>query len=233
MKFDPDALDHFATLLSERDRVILDEDPAARQVALALLSRFGIGQSWIEIRCAEGQDEAAWRQVDPEEIRSLARDWLAIGAPIARISDCLAVVLLRLAARGIVRRAAAEFRRQRFLRIAVHVSCGSVLLLLVVAAGLLRLTGAATDSTPEVLAAITVVVWMVSSVFASSQRRLLDGQNAALVGFFAKRIEQAAQDLEADGDKRLSVLRRLLPFDDQYRFPAELWPLLGAEPASE
>jgi len=225
-----DALDSFARLLPDEERKLFAEHAVAQSMAIALMSRFSIGTNWLDVDAVAGHEDRAWRSIDPHAMRELARAWLAVRAPVPRISEYVAIALLKLTARTIRRDVARDQRRRRRHRFAIHASCGSVLLVLVGAALLLRVNGMDTGGIPEAACLAAAGVWTLAALVVNARRRRFDGQTAALIGLFVRRVEQAAAELEERRCPPLALMRRLRSVDEGGRLPAEIWQMLSGTP---
>lgn len=222
-----DALGSFAQLLPDDERRLFAEHELAQATAIALMSRFSIGRNWLDVDTDPGHEDRAWRSIDPQAMRDLARNWLAAGAPVPRITELLAIALLKLTARTVRRAIAIELRRQRRTRFALHASCGGLLFVLVASTALLHVSGVETHAVPEGASLAAAAVWIVAALFANRQKRQFDGQTSAFVGLFVRRVEQAAAQLEDRRSPPLAVMRRLRAFDERGRLPDEIWQLMG------
>ena len=222
-----DALGSFAQVLPDEERRLFDEHDVAQLTAIALMSRFSIGPNWLDVDTVAGHEESAWRSIDAAAMRELASDWLAAGAPVPRITDYLAIALLKLTARTVLRDIGRELKRQRRARFAIHASCASLLLVLVVSSVFLHAAGVDTAAVPEAASLATAGIWIIAALVLDGQRRQFDGQTSALIGLFVRRVEQAAGELEDRSTPPLAIMRRLRSFDERGRLPAEIWQLLG------
>jgi hypothetical protein len=61
--------------------------------------------------------------IDPRALAALADTWISLGAPIRRLSDYIAVALLRVSAARTVMEIVGERRRLRIARLVLHATC--------------------------------------------------------------------------------------------------------------
>lgn len=222
-----DALGSFAQLLPDDERGLFAEHEVAQVTAIALMSRFSIGRNWLDVDTDPGHEDLAWRSIDTQAMRDLAKDWLAAGAPVPRITELLTIALLKLTARTVRRDIARELRRQRRRRLVLHASCCGLLLVLVASTALLHIAGVETHAVPEGASLAAAALWIVAALFANRQKRQFDGQTSAFVGLFVRRVEKAAAQLEDRRNPPLAIMRRLRAFDERGRLPSEIWELMG------
>ncbi|MHB2169253.1 hypothetical protein [Alsobacter sp. R-9] len=223
-----DALSRLTQLLPDRDRMVVETDGAVRDVALQLVTRFSIGDTWIDVDALPGEEEEGWRSVDEASLSALAGTWIQLGAPVRRMSDYIAVALLRVTAARIVASLARERRRLRMARIALHASCGVLTVLLIGSGAVLRAFGHHDSQVFVGGLAGTIGVWLACSAVFAGRQRMHDGRSAAVMGLFVRRVQQAATEIEEQRADRAVVMRRLRGLDSEGRLPEQLWPLLGA-----
>ncbi len=223
----------YTGLLPDHERILVETDPVVRDVALQLATRFTLGRTWMDVDVIPGEEHEGWRNIDRDAVRRLAAQWIAAGAPIQRISQYIAVAILRVAETAMVASLAEQRRRLAMIRIVVHVLCG------VLVAGLVAFGVAdrllALGLTQAIGTAILVMfgVWVAAAALAAAQRRIFDSRSAALVGLFLRRVRQAAVELEEGRCDPAVVLRRLRSLDAHGKLPDELWALLGAPTQSD